>query len=211
MTTADQPAARRTTAIDRAMEWATRDRTTRAAAAPIDWERCLAEHEGWLRGVILARTGERHAVDEVWQEVSLAAIEQRARIADPEKAPAWLYRVAVLRSIRYRRQCARQRKRLAQLATESNGHTSAVDDPFQWLLSEERRQFVRAALLELTGRDAEILMLKYQERWTYRRIAALLGISESAVDARVFRARERLRQRLADYFSPDDTHRRTQT
>jgi RNA polymerase sigma-70 factor (ECF subfamily) len=207
MTTADQPAARRTTAIDSAsMDWSARDRTKRAMPPPIDWERCLAEHEGWLRGVILARTGERHAVDEVWQEVSLAAIEQRARIADPEKVPAWLYRVAVLRSIRYRRQCARHRKRLARLAIESNGHASAVDDPFQWLLSEERRQFVRTALLELSGRDAEILMLKYQERWTYRRIAALLGISESAVDARVFRARERLRQRLSHYFSQEDTH-----
>lgn len=177
---------------------------TRNAAQPLDWAGALTEHEGWLRGVILARTGEPQAVDEVWQEVSLAAFEQRAPLADRDKAPAWLYRVAVIRSIRYRRQRARQRKRLARLAAESNGHGSTIDDPFQWLLSEERRQIVRRALAELNGRDAEILMLKYQERWSYRRIAALLGISESAVDARVFRARERLRRRLAHYFSNDN-------
>ena len=173
---------------------------------PIDWARCLAEQETWLRGVILARTGEPQAVDEVWQEVSLAAIEQSAPLTDSDKAQGWLYRVAVIRSIRYRRQCARRRKRLAQLAAESNGHASAADDPFEWLLGEERRQLVRRALAELAGRDAEILMLKYQERWSYRRIASLLGISESAVDARVFRARERLRRQLAHYFSNDDVH-----
>ena len=178
--------------------------SSRNAAQPIDWARSLAEHESWLRGVILARTGEPGAVDEVWQEVSLAAIEQHAPLADGEKLPAWLYRVAVIRSVRYRRQRARQRKRMARLAAESNGHASTADDPFQWLLSEERRQMVRRALAELTGRDAELLMLKYQEHWSYRRIASLLGISESAVDARVFRARERLRRRLTHYFSNDN-------
>lgn len=170
-------------------------------APPIDWAHCLAEHEGWLRGVILARTGEPQAVDEVWQEVALAAIEQHAPLADHAKAPGWLYRVAVIRSIRYRRQCARQRKRLARMAAESNGHAKSIEDPFQWLLGEERRELVRKGLQELPGRDAEILMLKYQERWSYRRIASLLGISESAVDARVYRARERLRRRLDHYFS----------
>ena len=175
--------------------------TTNGKPKAVDWGRCLAEHERWLRAVILARTGEPQAVDEVWQEVSLAAIEQRSPLSDGGKAPAWLYRLAVIRSIRYRRQRARQRKRLARLAAESNGHGSAAEDPFEWLLGEERRQLVRQALAQLSGRDAEILMLKYNERWSYRRIAELLGISESAVDARVFRARERLRRQLCTYFS----------
>lgn len=174
------------------------------ATKPIDWSGCLAEHEGWLRAVILARTGEPQAVDEVWQEVSLAAIEQSAPLTDRRKAPAWLYRLAVIQSVRHRRQCARRRKRLARLAAESNGHASSADDPFQWLLGEERRQLVRQALGQLAGRDAEILILKYHERWSYRRIASLLGISESAVDARVFRARERLRSKLGSYFSDGD-------
>jgi RNA polymerase sigma-70 factor (ECF subfamily) len=175
--------------------------TSNGPPQAIDWGNCLAEHERWIRAVILARTGEPEAVDEVWQEVSLAAIEQRAPLGDREKAPAWLHRLAVIRSIRYRRQCARQRKRLARFAAESNGHAPADDDPFQWLLGKERQELVRRALGQIAGRDAEILMLKYRERWSYRRIAALLEISESAVDARVFRARERLRKQLAHYFS----------
>jgi RNA polymerase sigma-70 factor (ECF subfamily) len=169
----------------------------------VDWPRQLAEHEGWLRGVILARTGEAQAVDEVWQELALAAVEQRAPLADPAKAPQWLYRLAVVLSVRYRRRQARQRKRLMRLAAESNGRGPPADDPAEWLLREERRRLVRGALALLPGRDAEILLLKYHERWTYRQIAAVLAISESAVDARVFRARERLRRGLTHYFTDE--------
>jgi RNA polymerase sigma-70 factor (ECF subfamily) len=171
---------------------------------PIDWSRLLAEHEGWLRGVILARTGERQAVDEVWQEVALAAVEQRAPLSAPAKAPGWLYRLAVVLSIRHRRGQARRRKRLARLAAESNGRPHAEDDPAEWLLRKERRQLVRCALTVLPGRDAEILLLKYHQRWSYRQIAAVLEISESAVDARVYRARERLRRALENHFSDED-------
>jgi RNA polymerase sigma-70 factor (ECF subfamily) len=39
--------------------------------------------------------------------------------------------------------------------------------------------------------------LKYTENWSYRQMAERLGISQSAVEARLFRARERLRDALA--------------
>ena len=171
---------------------------------PIDWSRLLSAHEGWVRGVIFARTGEAQAVDEVWQEVALAAVEQRAPLADPAKAAGWLYRVAAVLSIRHRRQQARTRQRLARWAAEPNSRASTGDDPAEWLLRKERRQLVRAALSLLPGRDAEILLLKYHQRWSYRQIAAVLAISESAVDARVFRARQRLRAALEHHFADEE-------
>jgi hypothetical protein len=43
---------------------------------PIDWPSVLARHDRWLRTVVGARLGEPQAVDEVMQEVSLAAVAQ---------------------------------------------------------------------------------------------------------------------------------------
>ena len=173
-------------------------------APAIDWEAELAAHRGWLRRVIAARTGESQAVDDVWQEVAAAAVGQRAPIADPTKVAPWLYRVAVLQAIRYRRGRARQRhhetRRVRISATPFNGE----EIPLQWLLNKERRQQVRAALARLTGRDAEILMLKYFENWSYRQLAARLGISEKAVDSRLLRARARLRAQLAGLMTEDE-------
>lgn len=170
----------------------------------IDWPRCLAEHERWLRGVILARTGESQAVDEVWQEVALAAVQQRAPVNQSDRVAHWMYRLAVILSIRYRRQHARHRRRLAGLAERTSEHGERADDPSEWVMLEERRDLVRNALALLPGRDAEILLLKYHERWSYRKIATVLNISEAAVDARAFRARQRLRAELSRHFAEED-------
>jgi RNA polymerase sigma-70 factor (ECF subfamily) len=164
---------------------------------PICWERCLAEHESWLRRVIAARTAEPAAVDDVWQQVALAAVEQRWPLADSAKAAPWLHRLAVVASARYRRQRGCQRRATERLAREQNaGGNRASADPLALLLRRERHELTRQAMLRLAPRDAEILQLKYGERWSYRQIAEQLGLSERAVDSRLLRARAALRREL---------------
>ena len=58
----------------------------------------LAEHGRWLRTVVHARLREAEAVDEVMQEVSLAAVRERALTVDAGCISACLYRVAVRQS-----------------------------------------------------------------------------------------------------------------
>jgi len=172
---------------------------TDASTPRIDWNTALAQHERWLRTVIAARLGEPQAVDEVFQEVSLAAVAQRAPIADASRLAPWLYRLAVTQSLLYRRRTGRRRKltdRYAERFRPGEGE-SRTPDPLEWLLADERRKSIRQALSRLPRRDAEILLLKYTEDWTYRQLAEHLGISHSAVEARLHRARARMRGELA--------------
>jgi RNA polymerase sigma factor (sigma-70 family) len=168
-------------------------------AVPLDWTRILAENEGWLRTVVFARLGEYQAVEEVMQEVALAAVRQKAPLTDPTKVKSWLYRLAVVQSLIYRRKQGRRRKLIDRYAqrTRPSEQDTRRPDPLDWLLSEERHQQVRAALARLASRDAEILLLKYTQDWSYRELASRLGISESAVEARLHRARQRMRMELA--------------
>ena len=169
----------------------------RQALISMDWDGALAEHEGWLRKVILARTGQAQAVDEVFQQVALAAVEQAAPLTDRAKVAPWLHRLAVIQSARYRRQLGRERRALKVFSEQhmhlGNGHAS---DVLAWLVATERHDQTRQALSRLKGADVEVLMLKYGERWSYRQIAERLGISERGVDARLTRARTRLRHEL---------------
>src|SRR5438552_18863261 len=87
----------------------------------IDWERCLAVNQSWLRRVIFARTGEPQAVEEVWQQVALAAVEQRWPLTNPEKVAPWLHRLAVIAAARYCRQAGRLRRVTQRLAAEQSG------------------------------------------------------------------------------------------
>lgn len=170
-----------------------------AAGGSVDWPSALAAHNRWLRTVVIARLGEPQAVDEVMQELSLAALRQASPLVDPAKVAPWLYRLAVRQSLLYRRQHGRRRKLTGRYAdrfqpTEADGRTH---EPLDWLLADERRRLIRTALGRLARRDAEILLLKYTEDWSYRQLAHHLGISHSAVEARLHRARARLRCELA--------------
>ncbi len=164
-----------------------------------DWHSAWSEHERWLRAVVYARLRDREATDEVMQNVAVAAASQ----SDPggvRNLGPWLYRVAVRQCILFRRQCGRRRKLLENYARhqESRDHRSPDPDPLSWLLSGERRDMVRQALMTLPGRDMEILLLKYGENWSYQQIAQRLAVSQSAVEARLHRARARLRSAIGN-------------
>ncbi|HLA84070.1 MAG TPA: sigma-70 family RNA polymerase sigma factor [Thermoguttaceae bacterium] len=167
-------------------------------AAPIDWPAVLAEHNRWLRTIVLARVGQPEAVDEVMQEVSMAAVRQQAPLADPTKVAPWLYRLAVTQSLLYRRKQGRRRKLTDRYAerNQPREQDNREPDPLGWLLADERRQLIRRAIAKLPPRDAELLLLKYTEDSSYHELADKLGITESAVEARLHRARQRLRKEL---------------
>ncbi|WZO98970.1 sigma-70 family RNA polymerase sigma factor [Isosphaeraceae bacterium EP7] len=164
---------------------------------PIDWAASLAEHGRWLRTVLRARLGHPQAVEEVLQEVALAAVARREPLADPARVGAWLYRLALRQALMYRRGLGRRIRLVERYASLSEVDTSGRPDPLGWLLADERKRAVREALARLPPRDAEILLLKYTENWSARALADHLGVSPNAVDARLHRSRARLRQELA--------------
>ncbi|MCU0962446.1 MAG: RNA polymerase sigma factor [Pirellulaceae bacterium] len=172
---------------------------SRARGVVIDWQAALASHDRWLRTVVATRLREPEAVDEVMQEVALAAVRQAAPLSDPGKVAPWLYRLAVRQSLLFRRKCGRQRRLTNRYAERlpAEDQWPTAPNPLDWLLRAERCQLVRDALERLAPRDAQILLLKYGEGWNYHRIAAHLGVSHSAVETRLHRARQRLRMALA--------------
>lgn len=174
-------------------------RQPRKSTCKLDWSAELARHDRWLRAVVAARLGEPQAVDDVMQEVAVAAVEQKAPIKNSQKVAPWLYRLAVMQSLLYRRRMGRKRKltgRYAERFQPTERDTRQVE-PLDWLLAKERQALIRQAMAELPSRDAEILILKYTQQWSYKDLVEHLDISESAVEARLHRARKKLRDQLA--------------
>jgi RNA polymerase sigma-70 factor (ECF subfamily) len=155
----------------------------------------MEAHGRWLRLVVLARLGEPQAVEEVLQELALAAVAARRVPDEPQRVPAWLYRLAVRQALLYRRKHGRQRRLMGRYADRLDP-SGIAPDPLHWLLRDERAHLVREALARLAPQDAEILLLKYAENWTAPELAARLGVSVAAVEARLHRGRQRLRAAL---------------
>jgi RNA polymerase sigma factor (sigma-70 family) len=158
----------------------------------------LAEHSRWLRTVLAARGVDRGSLDDVMQAVCAAAVAGAAGLKDPQRIAAWLYRIAVVQALEYRRRTGRRRRLIERYSESGAAPSEHVEhDPLAWLLAEESQQLVRQAVAQLPPQDAEILLLKYTEDWSYRQLGEHLGMSISAVEARLHRARGRLRTVLS--------------
>src|SRR5262245_65479163 len=92
-------------------------RRSEPAASVIDWPAEFAGHGRWLRTVALARVGEPAAADDVLQEVAMTAVQKGSQLRDRSRVAGWLYRLAVVASLQYRRRQGRRRKLLDRYAT----------------------------------------------------------------------------------------------
>ena len=158
----------------------------------------LPDHEKWLRTTLHARLGNHDEVDEVMQEVAVAAANQSAKSVPVEKPGPWLYRVALRQVMLFRRKAGRRRKLIAGFGEKAapSEHDTRDRSPMEFLLSEERRGEVRESMAKLSERDRQLLLLKYVDGLSYGEIAARVGVTASAVQSRLHRARATLRKHL---------------
>ena len=156
----------------------------------IDWTAALKQHEPWLRRVVSGRIGNRHEVDDLMQEIALAVFRQKSLPEDPVRVAPWLYRLAVRQAINFHRKMGRKSN---ARPTPDLDVVSADQEPLDWMLNLEQSSAMRQAIGELSIRDREILMLKYTENWSYKQLAAHMGIKTKTVEYRLMKARKRLR------------------
>ena len=163
--------------------------------APIDWRVALNENRAWMRTVIRCRISNKHAVDDLMQEIALAVLKQDSRPPTSEKVAPWLYQLIIRHAATFQRQSGRQKRLINGFAQ----HNSALGEslecaPLKWLLVCEQRDAVASVTDELAPEDREILVLKYTEGWTYAQLAQHMGESVNTIEYRLVRAKRLLRQ-----------------
>ena len=178
------------------------DKENAASPTGLDWDAILSVNQRWLRRVVTARLGEPQAIDEVMQDIALAAVTQSQRPAwtNPGHLVGWLYRLTVRQVLMHRRKAGRRRGLIERYVNRGGGidvDRNESPSPLAWLLLDERKKIVRDALGRLAPRDADLLMLKYTEGWTARQLAERLNLEISTVEARLHRAKRKLRAELS--------------
>lgn len=162
-------------------------------AAACDPDTALAAAAPRLRRLVHRLLGwPRHAteVDDIVQETLLAAWRTRASFRGDAAWTTWLHRIALRKAHNHQRASAVRRRLFGWLASEPVAPAGLVP------ATDERIDATQRALQQLGHRDREVLVLRYLEQREIPQIAALLGCSRAALDARLSRARERLRQAL---------------
>ncbi|MFN3240174.1 MAG: RNA polymerase sigma factor [Planctomycetota bacterium] len=164
----------------------------RAADAPQARDDALCAEAPRLRRLVHRLLGWRASaadLDDVVQDVLLAAFRHRERFRGDSSLRTWLTTIALRKAQRHAN-ANRRRRRLRSLFGIAE---PAVPDR---QTDDERLDRTRAAMQQLAHGDREVLVLRYLEQRDVEEIASLCGCSRTAVDARLSRARQRLRDRL---------------
>lgn len=138
-----------------------------------------------------------HDIDDVVQDALLSAFAHRDSFRGEARMTTWLTQIALHKAKNHARR-ARLRRKVVSLfggGGDTLPHPDATppggDHP-----SGERLDRTRVAMQRLPHKDREVLVLRYLEQRDIEQVAELLQCSRAAVDARLSRARKKLRAAL---------------
>lgn len=177
------------------------ERTRTSGTSDGLWERLIAENVGWLRGWVRARVRDPEAVHDICQEAILKALRSKRALRYLGRFPSWLYRIAANTLRDHLRRAARRKRRIS-LTDDLDALESSIRDSERLSETEEAERLL-AAVDALPPRYREPLVLRHSRDLSYKEIGQILGISENAVQVRIFRARKMLRERLGEGKSED--------
>ena len=153
------------------------------------FEPLVTRHQRVLFSMALRLVGNYEDARDATQNAFIRAYE-RLETFDPErKFFSWIYRIAVNECLNLRRG-RRSHEPLDGTIEAAPPRRDTVEDA-------ELAERVRAAIIELTQEQREVVVLKYFVEMSYEEISNTLDVPEKTVKSRLFTARQRLGARLA--------------
>lgn len=129
--------------------------------------------------------------EDVGQEVFLRVWRGLPGFRGETNLRSWILRIAVRESSR---QLARKRRVPAGLSDERDLAALDGEGPPDRAIEAEQRERLRAALLRLSGKHRQVLVLHYLEEIPCEEVAKILGCSIGTVHSRLHHARKKLKR-----------------
>lgn len=162
------------------------------------FERLVARFQGPVISFLFRYAGDRATAEDLAQETFLN-VWRAARRFDPDggaKPSTWIFTIAyrlAMSELKRRRRFAEFRERASREATKNPAGPQAPG-------SVPDDEAIHRVLANLPENQRAAMLLRVREEMSYRDIAEVLGVSVSAVESLIFRARTRLRRELAEHI-----------
>jgi RNA polymerase sigma-70 factor, ECF subfamily len=189
------------------------------------FELVLDRHYSAMLRTAMIYVGSRARAEEVVQETWLAVLGGIGRFDGRSSLKTWIFRILVNRA----KTSATRDARVIPLSSLGRGREDAdgggtpypadplhgcppdaeplfcgsaamARNPEDWLLSEELREHIEAAIETLPPQQREVIVLRDVEGWAPNEVCNMLGISESNQRVLLHRARVKVRDALAPYL-----------
>lgn len=194
--TPDRPAIDDASGPGEGEEAGLRERLARGEAG--SFEQLVERHQDRVLRLAHRLLGWRgDAARDATQEVFLVALRRVGSFRGESTLATWLAAITI-------RQCRRERWRLwrrwhRRLGQWMAGEAAPADLPAE---RDELAMAVRRAVAQLPPSEREVVVLHYLEGMEVAEMVAVLGVARNAIDVRLHRARQRLKELLRELAEP---------
>jgi RNA polymerase sigma factor (sigma-70 family) len=177
-----------------------------AAGEAAAFDELVAVYQPRVARTVLRLTGwgRRDDVEDIVQEVFLAAFNHARRFRGSASLSTWLTAIAVNKCRSHRRRLKVIWKRFVAATHEQMEQRPHSPSTEGVLSAEETSSRVRAAVQALSPRDREVVVLRYFEELSPAEVAGITRQSKNAVEVRLHRARARLADALREIVEEDE-------
>jgi len=165
----------------------------------------VERYHGKIYGLTYNMTSNREDAEDLTQEVFIKAFQALPRFKGKSSFYTWLYRIAVNKTINYRKK--RNRKRALSLdqfdqeiKTDEVYHDlTSKGSPLRNVSLTELQKKMNEALLTLSDKHRTVVVLHDMQGIPHEEIAKMVGASVGTIRSRLFYARRQMQVELAEF------------
>lgn len=162
------------------------------------------EHQRYVYNLALRVVKDENEALDLTQETFVRAWTALPNFRGQSQFRTWLYRIAT--NLCYNR-LPNLRRSLADLGDDVLPYIPASENsstnPAREFESNETRTYLHHAINRLDANYKLLITLRYQDELSYGEIASLLNLPLATVKTGLFRAKEKLRIALANYYAEE--------
>jgi RNA polymerase sigma-70 factor (ECF subfamily) len=160
------------------------------------FDRIVEQHAAEVAALANRLLGWPGDVDDVVQEVFVAALVGLKKFRGASSLRTWLFTITINKCRRHRLRGLRRLRTVTMDAAQAlENHDRAGDEA---AMDQETFARVQRAVLTLPQKYREVVALRYLQGLEAEEICELLGITANALQVRLNRARKRLREQLGN-------------
>ncbi|HZZ43769.1 MAG TPA: sigma-70 family RNA polymerase sigma factor [Tepidisphaeraceae bacterium] len=162
---------------------------------PVAFASLIRSHERSALALAFAILGDAPSAGDAVQESFIKAWQRLPELKEPDRFVPWFAQIVRNTALDARRRRPAAAEELDTLSLGFHHNPTAA------LEESETRDRIDTALRQLDEITRSAVVLRYYDNLSSRAIGAILEISPAAVDTRLSRARDELRQKLAPEFN----------
>jgi RNA polymerase sigma factor (sigma-70 family) len=170
------------------------------------FDELVERYHGKIYGLTYNMTSNREDAEDLTQEVFVKAFEALPRFKGKSSFYTWVYRIAVNKTINYRKK--RNRKRAlsldqfdGEIKTDETYHDlTSKGSPLRNLSLTELQKKLNEALQSLSEKHRTVVVMHDMQGIPHEEIAKVVGASVGTVRSRLFYARRQMQAELTEFM-----------